>query len=197
MGDSLADALAKADEVTQLRIDFDEGEALDARIAGLMRLEELQLRDCPHDLVLPEALLALPRLRHLGMSGADDRLVIPELVGRLSLERLDVWDCDAGDLPQLPWLRHLEIVVKDPAREVAILAERFAQLEHLEVWGSHLDTGELPDDIARFERLRALYLVSCGIRALPDAFARLDHVRTLGIRGCPMTQFPEVLVKMP
>src|SRR5258706_12617297 len=114
MGDSFGEALANAGATTELRIDFDDGDTLDARVANLVRLEELQLRDCPPDLVLPEQLLALPRLRHLGMSGADDRLVVPELVGRLALERLDVWDCDATDLPQLPWLRHLEIVVTEP-----------------------------------------------------------------------------------
>jgi hypothetical protein len=195
MGD-FEDALANAHAVTRLYFDCREG-ALDARVLALQHLEQLQLRECPPDLVLPEELLALPRLRHLGMTGQDGQLVVPELVRRLPIERLDVWDLHAGDLPPLPGLRHLEIVVKDPRSEVAILAERFHQLVHLEVWGSHLESGELPDDVERFSRLETLMLVSCGVATLPDAMAKLHALRTFGVRGCPMTQLPEVLTRMP
>ncbi|MEO8704992.1 MAG: hypothetical protein ABI867_33375 [Kofleriaceae bacterium] len=179
-----------------LHVDFREA-VLDARVGALHDLVELQLREVPPDLVLPEELLALPKLRHLGMTGKDDRLVVPELVRRLRLDRLDVWDLDAADLPPLPQLRHLDIVVKDPKREVAILAERFHQLEHLEIWGSSLEHGELPDDIERFGKLATLVLVACGVRTLPEAFAKLRTLRTFGVRGCPMTELPDVLVRMP
>jgi Leucine-rich repeat (LRR) protein len=196
MGD-LEAALADPAAVTTLHFNFDDG-TLDSRVAALVNLEQLQLREVPPHAELPQELLALPRLVHLGMTGKDDRLVVPSLVRQLPhLERLDVWDLHAAELPPLPRLRHLEIVVRDPKAEVAILAERFGHLEHLEIWGSHLPAGELPDDIERFSRLRTLRLVSCGVSTLPDAFARLSALRTFGIRGCPMRQFPEVLTRMP
>src|SRR5690242_8002591 len=137
-------ALGDANEgTTELTVNLAK-ETLDARIGKLVALEELQLRDVPPDCMLPEELLALPKLKHLGMAGKDDKLVIPALVARMPIERLDVWDCSAHDLPPLPALRHLEIVVKDPKTEVEVLAERFPDLVHLEVWGSHLKQGELP-----------------------------------------------------
>src|SRR5712671_1928717 len=103
------DALASPSTVTSLRHDFDDDGPLDARVAVLTQLTELQLREVPPDLVLPEELLALP-IRHLGLSGKDDRLVVPELVRRMPLERLDLWDLDAAELPPMPSLRALEIV---------------------------------------------------------------------------------------
>jgi Leucine-rich repeat (LRR) protein len=191
------DALANPAGVTELRFNYGGEDILDGRIAALTDLEQLQLRDVPPDAVLPEALLALPKLRHLGLSGQDDKLVMPALVARLPLTRLDVWDLDAADLPPLPTLRELEIVVKHPRTEVAILAERFGRLTRLELWGSHLESAELPDDIERFSELEELHLVSCGISELPDAFAKLTKLKIFGIRGCPLTKFPEVLTRMP
>src|SRR5262245_28011944 len=120
-----------------LYVDYGDGESLDDKLAELTdELAELQLRNIPPDLVLPERLLALPRLRTLGMSGKDDKLVIPALVERLPVVELKLWDCHAADVPALPTLRHLWIVLAEPASEVPILAERFPQLTELDVWGS-------------------------------------------------------------
>jgi len=190
------DALANPTGVTELRHDFKTDGPLDGRIATLTDVVELQLRNIPPDLVLPEELLGLG-VRHLGMAGLDDKLVVPELVARMPVERLDVWNLDAADLPPMPTLTALEIVVREPRREVAVLAERFGRLTHLEVWGSHLEHGELPDDIERFDQLETLYLVSCGVSDLPAALAKLTRLRTLGIRGCPVNAFPRVLFDMP
>jgi Leucine-rich repeat (LRR) protein len=181
-----------------LHVDYGDGESLDDKLAELTdELAELQLRNVPPGLVLPERLLELPRLRTLGMSGKDDKLVIPALVERLPVVELKLWDCHASDVPVLPTLRHLWIVLADPAAEVPILAERFPQLTELDIWGSHLESGELPDAIARFSELATLELVSCGLRTLPEALAELPALRTLVVRGCPMTQFPVVLTRMP
>jgi Leucine-rich repeat (LRR) protein len=182
---------------TSLHVNFKDGGVLDASVANLTDLEELHLREVPPGYVLPDELLALPKLRHLSMSGANDRLVIPALVGKLALDRLDVWDCGAADLPDLPTLRHLEIVVANPKPEVAILADRFPELTHLEVWGSHLPTGELPDAIGRFAKLEVLALVSCGVATVPDAIANLGALRELQLRGIPMTQLPDAITRLP
>jgi Leucine-rich repeat (LRR) protein len=196
MGD-FDEALANAATETSLHFTYGRDGYLDGRIAQFQNLEELQLREVPPECVLPDELLALPKLRTLGLSGENDKLVVPALVGKLGITRLDVWDCHASELPPLPRVTHLEIVVKDPLTEVAILAERFSHLTHLEVWGSHLEKGELPVDIERFGRLETLELVSCGVSVLPDAIAKLDSLRAFEIRGCPMSVFPEVLTRMP
>src|SRR5690349_24000336 len=122
MGD-FEEALAEADTATELHFRFGEGKQLDSRIARFHNLVELQLRDVPPDCVLPEELLALPKLRELGISGADDKLVFPALVPKLPIERMTVWDAAAADLPPLPNLRRLELVTKDPAADVVVLAE--------------------------------------------------------------------------
>jgi hypothetical protein len=188
MGD-FEDALATAETTTELHFRYGKDGELDGRIAQFRALQELQLRDVPPDCVLPEELLALPELRELGLSGADDKLVVPALVTKLDIERLTVWDLHASQLPPLPKLKRLAIVVQDPATEVPILAERFSHLTELRIWGSHLEDGQLPVDIERFGRLEVLELISCGVRTLPDAIAKLDTLRTFEIRGCPMDQF--------
>jgi Leucine-rich repeat (LRR) protein len=194
MGD-FEDALANAAATTALHFRYGDGVALDGRVGQLVNLRELQLRDVPADCVLPQELLALP-LVELGLSGANDKLVVPALVPQLPITRLTVWDLHASELPPLPRLERLEIVVQDPQSEVAVLAERFAHLRELRIWGSQLEHGSLPDEIERFRQLEVLELISCGVRTLPDVLAKLDTLRRFEIRGCPMDQFPEVLTRM-
>src|SRR5687767_4154806 len=110
MGD-FEEALANPTTTTSLHFTYGRDGYLDGRIAQLTSLEELQLRDVPPECELPEELLGLPKLRHLGLSGENDRLVVPALVGKLAIERLDIWDARADELPPLPRMKHLEIVV--------------------------------------------------------------------------------------
>src|SRR5688572_19089295 len=175
MGD-FEDALASATTTTALHFTYGTDGYLDGRIAQFTNLEELQLREVPPECELPVELLALPKLKRLGLAGENDKLVVPALVAKLDIEQLDIWDAHASDLPPLPRLRALKIVVTDPKAEIAILAERFGHLAHLEIWGSHLERGELPIDIERFSKLEHLELVSCGVSALPDAFAKLESL---------------------
>src|SRR5688500_4929351 len=123
------DALANSvpSSITELSFDFSEDGVLDGRIAALTGLRELQLRRVPPDLVLPEELLALPALRCLGLAGVDQRLVVPGLVRRLPLERLEVTHLRAADLPPMPGLRELEITIKNLPEDIAVLAERFSR----------------------------------------------------------------------
>ena len=196
MGD-FEEALASAETATELHFTYGRDGYLDGRIAQFANLEELQLRDVPPECELPEELLALPKLRRLGLAGENDKLVVPALVGKLNLDELTVWDAHASELPPLPRLRSLSMVVRDPRTEVAILAERFGHLVGLAIRGQDLARGELPVDIERFSRLESLTLSACGVSTLPAALANLHALRRFEIRGCPLTTFPDVLTRMP
>jgi hypothetical protein len=196
MADKLAEALTDPEAAKELYVNYDDGGVLDERVAALVNLEELQLREVPPDVVLPEALTRLPKLRELGIGGKDDTLVMPALVGRLPVERMTVWDCTGDQMPAMPALRRLEFVTKDPKADVIALAARVPQLKQLRVWASHLEHGELPDDIATFTELEVLELIGCGLSTLPDALARLTRLHTLWVSNTPMKELPEVVTRL-
>lgn len=191
------DEAVRTGQTRALHIDFKAGDTLDDDVARLPDLEELALRNCPAEFVLPNALRALGKLKTMTLTAADDKLVLPKSIADLPLEHVGVWHlASTSDLALLKQITSLFIVVNETAPDVAAIAAHLPHLVRLEVWGSHMKSGTLPPDIARFTNLESLDLVSCGLSDLPPDIVRLSKLRELRMRGLPMTIVPEIVSDM-
>ncbi|MBL8935069.1 MAG: leucine-rich repeat domain-containing protein [Archangium sp.] len=179
-------------ELISLTIDYAKNQTVDDSLAARTDLEELQLRNVPPGTVLPELLKTLPKLKVLGLTGKDDMLQVPALVAELKLEKLEVWDAKAPELPALPLIRQLYFVTESPETDVPALLEKAPQLERLELHGSHLKGRALPDAIGDFANLRELMINNCGLTKLPDSLGNLP-LEELTLVHNAFTALPDVV----
>ncbi|MBM4782118.1 MAG: leucine-rich repeat domain-containing protein [Archangiaceae bacterium] len=179
-------------ELVSLTINYAKNQTVDESLAARTDLEELQLRNVPPGTLLPELLRALPKLKVLGLTGKDDVLQVPALVGELKLEKLELWDAKAPELPPLPLIRQLYFVTEAPETDVPALLEKAPQLERLELHGSHLKGRTLPDAIGDFANLHELMINNCGLTKLPDALGKLP-LEELTLVHNSFTALPDVV----
>lgn len=179
-------------ELVSLSINYEKNQTVDASLAERTDLEELQLRNVPPGTVLPDVLKALPKLKVLGLTGKDDVLQVPALVSELKLEKLELWDAKAHELPPLPLIKQLYFVTEDPETDVPALLEKAPQLERLELHGSHLKGRSLPDAIGDFSSLRELMINNCGLTKLPDSIGRLPREELVLVHNS-FTSVPDVV----
>lgn len=110
--------------------------------------------------------------------------------------RSDV-DLDISQVKTWPKnLRRLSAVFKDPKVELPPFISALPHLRSLTVWGSHLQKGELPDEMGELQELEELKLKSCGLRELPASIAKLSSLRRLEMLGLPMKDFPAVICEL-
>lgn len=179
-------------ELVSLTINYAKNQTVDESLAARTDLEELQLRNLPPGTVLSEVLRALPKLKVLGLTGKDDVLQVPALVAELKLEKLELWDAKAPELPPLPLIKQLYFVTEDPETDVPALLEKVPQLERLELHGSHLKGRTLPDAIGDFANLRELMINNCGLTKLPDSMGKLP-LEELTLVHNSFTAIPDVV----
>ncbi len=156
--------------------------------------------DCAAALELPQELNQLSKLEAISVYGRSRKDAYPaprNLAGFPGLKSLTLWSfCDFTGLPSLPNIERLAVVVREPLADLRILVDRFPNLKQLDLWGSHLKSGQLPPEIGDLSGLEHLELVSCGLTELPPEFARLQGLRKLCLRGLPMTVFPEAICEL-
>ncbi len=190
---NLDEALANEPDTDSLSIDFADGEVLDDRVAALTSVERIHLSKCPDDLVLPRALLSLPKLSSLALrprKGA--ALVVPALVAELRLTALDLAGADCSKVAWPRTLVELELRTETLEMDLRAIAGALPALQRLEVIGT---TGVLPE-------LGGLaHLVSLALRTLVDdlaALAALPKLEQLRFEASDLTRsLGTVAAKLP
>ncbi|MCR9142473.1 MAG: leucine-rich repeat domain-containing protein [bacterium] len=192
----------KYDQAEQrLSIDLSEDAFEPGAMAQYPDAREIRFDNVSTAFTLPDELGELRQLEALALYGASRKDSFPPPAGLEGLSRiktLTLWSfCDLAALPSdLSHVESFHTVVRDPFADTRIIAERFPNLRELEIWGSHLKTGELPPEIGDFAHLEKLALVSCGLSDLPVEFARLKQLRELRLRGLPCEQFPGAICEL-
>lgn len=149
---------------------------------------------------LPVELADFTHLDTISIFGDDeDGLYKPPLnLEKLTqIKELTLWSfCDFEKLDLMPHIEVFNTVVRDPYKDIQTLVSYFPNLKKLELWGSHLKSGDLAPEIANFSQLEYLKLASCGLSDLPREFERLLNLKELVIGGQPMVKFPEVICNL-
>jgi hypothetical protein len=182
---------------------YDKARALRAVLAALAppRVTAVRVRDAGAALPsLPRALLSLPLLRHLDVSGAALGALPPRL-GRLapSLRSLDVARCGLAALPDS--LTALTALTSLNAADNALAAlppgvGALSALVRLGLRGNRLEA--LPPSVGRLTALRELYLTDNALAALPEELAGCAALAKLqASHNAPLAALPAALGRLP
>ncbi len=149
---------------------------------------------------MPIALKEYKTLAEFYISGGNRDILYPpplHLEKLTNIKELSLWSfCNLEKLEPMPHIETLNIVIKKPYDDVQIISNIFPNLKRMEIWGSHLKSGELPPEIGNFKNLEHLELVSCGLTNLPSEFKKLKNLKFLRMGGLAMKIFPEVLCEL-
>jgi hypothetical protein len=181
----------------------DKARALRTVFAALAppRVTAVRVRDAGAALPsLPRALLSLPLLRHLDVSGAALGALPPRL-GRLapSLRSLDVARCGLAALPDS--LTALTALTSLNAADNALTAlpagiGALTALVRLGLRGNRLEA--LPPSVGRLAALRELYLTDNALAALPEELAGCAALAKLqASHNAPLAALPAALGRLP
>ena len=161
--------------------------------------ERISLEFGPGDPYLERALAAigaLPKLGHLQLHGATERL--PDSLGRLrGLRTLALGNMGLKQLPDaVAELNGLEeIYIQQNAFDQFPSALRHAQqLRVLSLWGNKI--GNLPDWIGEMRALEDVLFYRCELSALPDGLFSLSALRKLNVSYNPLGALSPDIGKM-
>lgn len=188
----MSDLAEAPDTSTEISVDL-EDEALDERLLRFQALEELIVRSCPEQWVLPDLLLKLPKLRRLRLhSDTNVRTRVPELVARLPLTELGLDNVDVEHLPIPPTLTSLLFWSKQAPKDLEVLLPRLGQLTKF-MARAEGDAPEgqswvLPASIGTLTKVESLDLSDFDDR-LPDSLAQLKSLKSfeLSTTNLPVT----------
>ncbi len=146
---------------------------------------------------LPVELADFKHLNAIYVSGEHrDKLYNPPLnLEKLTqIKELTLWSfCDFEKLGPMTHIEIFSTVVSDPYKDTQTIVSCFPNLKNLEIWGSHLKSGELAPEIGELTQLEYFKLASCGLSDLPKEIEKLSNLKELVIGGMPMRKFPEVI----
>ncbi|XP_076655479.1 scribble planar cell polarity protein [Halictus rubicundus] len=144
-------------------------------------LEELLL-DANHISDLPENFFRLQRLRKLGLSDNEIRVLPPHIQNFESLVELDVSRNNIEDIPEnIKNLRALQ-VADFSSNPILRLPAGFVQLRNLTVLGlNDMSLTSLPPDIGCLEALQSLELRENYLKSLPESLSQLYKLERLDL----------------
>ncbi|XP_033337066.1 scribble planar cell polarity protein isoform X2 [Megalopta genalis] len=144
-------------------------------------LEELLL-DANHICDLPENFFRLQRLRKLGLSDNEIRVLPPHIQNFESLVELDVSRNNIEDIPEnIKNLRALQ-VADFSSNPILRLPAGFVQLRNLTVLGlNDMSLTNLPSDIGCLEALQSLELRENYLKSLPESLSQLYKLERLDL----------------
>ncbi|XP_076296969.1 protein lap4-like isoform X3 [Lasioglossum baleicum] len=144
-------------------------------------LEELLL-DANHICDLPENFFRLQRLRKLGLSDNEIRVLPPHIQNFESLVELDVSRNNIEDIPEnIKNLRALQ-VADFSSNPILRLPAGFVQLRNLTVLGlNDMSLTNLPPDIGCLEALQSLELRENYLKSLPESLSQLYKLERLDL----------------
>src|SRR5690606_10390489 len=150
----------------------------------------IRFDDYTDTIELPSELADFKHLDTIYISGEKrDMLYNPplNLEKFTQIKELTLWSfCDLEKLSSMPHIEVFNTVVSDPYKDMQAIVSRFPNLKKLEIWGSHLKSGELAPEIGELTQLEYLKLVSCGLSDLPKGFEKLSNLKELVMLGLPM-----------
>ncbi|XP_040374917.1 disease resistance protein RPV1 isoform X2 [Rosa chinensis] len=198
---------------------------LHSSIAKLIRLEELELRNCKnltflsyniyelHNLksleasgcsklaTFPKIPVKMDSLRRLSLEGSDIRELDESIENLIGLEELDLTDCK--NLTALPCsiygLHNLKSLEASGCSKLATFPKipvKMDSLRRLSLKGS--DIRELDESIENLIGLEELDLIDCkNLTTLPCSIYGLHNLNSLEASGCSkLATFPKIPVKM-
>ncbi|XP_078697448.1 uncharacterized protein LOC144925345 [Branchiostoma floridae x Branchiostoma belcheri] len=187
---SLPDALYRLNKLKVLRLRGCNLDTVPSAVLKLPQLEELDLSGNSR-IHLPDGLAGLTNLRVLGLKGTDMRTV-PRAVWRLTqLERLDLSWTQLQTLPaeigHLTNVKHLNLSGCE-LRTFPPEVGRLTQLERLDLSHNQLQT--LPAEIGQLTDVKHLDLSLCELRTLPPEVGRLTQLERLDLSGNQLQTLP-------
>eukprot|EP00729_Bicosta_minor_P013061 gene13061-biopygen23079 len=162
-------------------------------VAGLVNLEELNLRYCEKLKQLPQSIAKLTKLKTLDLNSCENLETLPEtgVAGLVNLEVLDMMHCKK--LKQLPQsiakLTKLKTLELRYCENLETLPETgVAGLVNLEVLNLNYcrKIKQLPQSIAKLTKLKTLNLEHCeNLETLPETgVAGLVNLEVLNLKYC-------------
>ncbi|XP_026282758.1 protein lap4 isoform X3 [Frankliniella occidentalis] len=160
-------------------------------------LEELLL-DANHIRDLPKNFFRLHRLRKLGLSDNEIRLLPADIQNFENLVELDVSRNDIPDIPEnIKNLRELQ-VADFSSNPIHRLPQGFVQLRNLTVLGlNDMSLSSLPSDFGCLVSLQSLELRENVLEFLPESLSQLSKLERLDLGDNKIGELPRHIGKLP
>jgi len=187
-------------ELKEIRIDLAKETFNFSEILNPHEIEEIRFDNCIEKFEIPLTINEYPNITKLSFYGQSKDCLYEtpnNLEQFIHIKHLTLWSyCDFTKLKPMTHIEELHTVVRNTETDSKQIAAFFPNLKKIEIWGSHLKEGKLPNEIGNLSLLESLHLISCGLRDMPDSIANLKNLRELNLRGLPMNSFPEVITQL-
>ncbi|MDR7212089.1 TPR end-of-group domain-containing protein [Flavobacterium piscis] len=184
----------------ELTIDLAQEKFNFSELPNLNEITEIRFDNYTDKIEIPLAINDYPNITELYFSGKSREQLYetPDNLEKfVHIKKLTLWSyCDFTKMQPMHHLEKLNIVVKNTEADTRNIVALFPNLKRMEVWGSHSENQNLPDEIGNLTSLESMHLVSCGLNDLPNSFSNLKQLKELNLRGLSMDTFPEEIAQL-
>ena len=187
-------------EIQEITFDLAKETFNFSEMQNLNKIEEIRFDNYTTKIDIPLNINDYPNITKLSFYG-ESRETLFETPDHLEefihIKHLTLWSyCDFTKINPIPHLEELHTVVRNTETDTKQLVKLFPNLKKIEIWGHHLEKGQLPNEIGNLLHLKSIDLISCGLKTLPDTFKNLKNLKKIRLAGLPMNTFPEVLTDL-